>query len=158
MKLFYSLIILVLLQSCSFDNKSGIWKNDNNISKEEKDIFSEFETLFSTNNTFDKIVSVEKNFQFKLTSQVNNSKWTDIFYNQDNNYKNFTYNDNNKVIFKSKKISRSKMNNFILFNDNNIISSDHKGNIIIFSLTEKKIIKKFNFYKKRDKKIKKNLN
>ena len=31
MKLFYSLIILVLLQSCSFDNKSGIWKNDNNI-------------------------------------------------------------------------------------------------------------------------------
>jgi outer membrane protein assembly factor BamB len=158
MKLFYSLIILVLLQSCSFDNKSGIWKNDNNISKEEKDIFSEFETLFSTNNTFDKIVSVEKNFQFKLTSQVNNSKWTDIFYNQDNNYKNFTYNDNNKVIFKSKKISRSKMNNFILFNDNNIISSDHKGNIIIFSLTEKKIIKKFNFYKKRYKKIKKNLN
>ena len=158
MKLFYSLIILVLLQSCSFDNKSGIWKNDNNISKEEKDIFSEFETLFSTNNTFDKIVSVEKNFLFKLTSQVNNSKWTDIFYNQDNNYKNFTYNDNNKVIFKSKKISRSKMNNFILFNDNNIISSDHKGNIIIFSLTEKKIIKKFNFYKKRYKKIKKNLN
>jgi len=158
MKLFYSLIILVLLQSCSFDNKSGIWKNDNNISKEEKDIFSEFETLFSTNNTFDKIVSIDKSFEFKLTSQVNNSKWTDIFYNQDNNYKNFTYNDNNKVILKSKKISRSKMNNFILFNDNNIISSDQKGNIIIFSLTEKKIIKKFNFYKKRYKKIKINLN
>ena len=39
MKLFYNLIIIIILQSCSFDNKSGIWNNDNNIIKDEKDIF-----------------------------------------------------------------------------------------------------------------------
>ena len=32
MKFFYALIILILFQNCSFDNKTGIWKNDNIIS------------------------------------------------------------------------------------------------------------------------------
>ena len=88
MKLFYNLIIIIILQSCSFDNKSGIWNNDNNIIKDEKDIFGEFETLFSVNESFNNKVSLDKNFQFKSINQINNSEWTDIFYNGSNNSKN----------------------------------------------------------------------
>ena len=29
MKLFYAIIILFILSSCSFDDKTGIWKNEN---------------------------------------------------------------------------------------------------------------------------------
>ena len=37
MKLFFVLIILLILNNCSFDNKTGIWKNeDNNFKKKKK--------------------------------------------------------------------------------------------------------------------------
>ena len=39
-----------------------------------------------------------------------------------------------------------------------MILSDVKGNIIIYSIKEKKILRKFNFYKKNNKSIIKNLN
>ena len=39
-----------------------------------------------------------------------------------------------------------------------MIISDQKGNLIIFSLTENRIISKFNFYKKRYKNLKKKIN
>jgi outer membrane protein assembly factor BamB len=45
-----------------------------------------------------------------------------------------------------------------LFEKNNLLINDEKGNIIIFSINENKIISKFNFYKKKYKKIKKVLN
>ena len=45
MKLFYALIILILFNNCSLDNKSGIWKNANNVTDKEDDLFKEFEAL-----------------------------------------------------------------------------------------------------------------
>ena len=36
MKLFFVLIIFLTLNNCSFDNKTGIWKNENNNFKEDK--------------------------------------------------------------------------------------------------------------------------
>ena len=68
MKFFYILIILILFQSCSFDNKSGIWKNENIISKKDNDIFKEFENLSSSTSTFNQIIPISKNFKFKITS------------------------------------------------------------------------------------------
>ena len=41
------LFIFFLIISCSFDDKSGIWKNENVISKKEKKIFEGFETFKS---------------------------------------------------------------------------------------------------------------
>ena len=158
MKFFYILIILILFQSCSFDNKSGIWKNDNIISKEDNDIFKEFENLSSSTSTFNQIIPISKNFTFKITSPGKNFEWKDIFYNKNNNYKNFEYNNLNQLIFKSKKITKYKTSNFILFENNNLITSDQRGNITVFSVNENKVITKFNFYKKRYKKIKKVLN
>ena len=60
-----------------------------------------------------------------------------IFYSESNNFENFTYNNTNKLTFKSKKITRHQLNEFILFENDKIISSDNKGNILIFSIEEK---------------------
>jgi len=158
MKLFYCLIILVLFQNCSFDKKSGIWKNENAIPDVDKDYLKELETLSSSNKLFDKIIPVDRNFKFKLTSVVDNFDWNDIFFKKNNNLQNFKYNDLNRILFKSKKLSRHSTSNFIMFEDGNVILSDFIGNIIVFSINQKKIITKFNFYKKKHKKINKLLN
>ena len=158
MKLFYSLIILIFLQSCSFDTKTGIWKNENIKSKKENESFKEFETLSSTNIIFDQLIPLDKNFKLENIKSTDNFQWKDIFYDQTNNYKSFKYNDLNQLIFKSRKLTRHNLNNFILFENNNLIVNDSKGNIIVFSVNENKIISKFNFYKKKFKKINKILN
>jgi len=157
MKIFYAIIILILFQSCSFDNKSGIWKNENKIS-DRKDLFKDFKTLLSSNESFNKIVLFDNKYNFKLSPAKNNLEWNDIFYNKNNNLKNFIYNNTNELVFKSKKLSRHQLNSFLLFEKNNLITTDIKGNIIVFSVNENKEIIKFNFYKKKYKKIKKNLN
>ena len=158
MKLFYCLIILVVFQNCSFDNKSGIWKNENTTPDVDKDYLKELVTLSSSNELFDKIIPVDINFKFKLPSIVDNFEWNDIFYKKDNNLQNFKYNDLNRILFKSKKLSRHSTSNFIIFEDGNVILSDFMGNIIVFSINQKKIITKFNFYKKKHKNINKFLN
>ena len=158
MKLFYVIIFLLFFQNCSFDNKTGIWKNENSVSKKDINLFEAFEPLSSTNKTFDKIIPVNKDLKFTATSSINNSSWKEINFDKSNNSKNFSYNNSNQLIFKSKKITKHKTNNFILFEDDKLIASDQKGNIIIYSVKENKEIFKYNFYKKQYKKINKVLN
>jgi outer membrane protein assembly factor BamB len=158
MKLFLISIILIIFQSCSFDNKTGIWKNSNTVFEKEEGVFKEFETLSTSNKIFDKIINIDNKFKFVVPNPIINSNWSDIYYNETNNLNNFKYNDLGKLTFRSKKVSKSKTDHLLLFTNNNIITSDQKGNIIIFSINENKIITKFNFYKKKYKKIKKILN
>ena len=158
MKLFYALVILIIFTNCSFDNKTGIWKNENIISKETNDIFSEFEELSTLNNSFDEIIKKSDDFIFNISPSFINYEWKDIFYDKSNNFKNFKYKDLNKLSYKSKKITKYKIDKYLLYEDENIISTDIKGNIIIFSLKNKKLSSKFNFYKNQYKKVKKKLN
>tara|TARA_B110000211_G_C14085783_1_gene556615 strand:+ start:3232 stop:4557 length:1326 start_codon:yes stop_codon:yes gene_type:complete len=158
MKIFYALIILLLFQNCSFDNKTGIWKNENEPSAKEKNIFSEFKNLSSSNEVFNEIIVLRKNYKFKIPNKITNLNWRDVFYDKTNNIKNFTYNELNQLAFKTKKLSKYNINNLILFENNNVIFSDQKGNINIFSSSENKAIIKFNFYKKKYKNINKSLN
>ena len=55
-------------------------------------------------------------------------------------------------------MTRGKLNENFLFDGSNMIIADNKGNLIIYSVDQNKIIYKFNFYKKNYKKIKKRLN
>ncbi len=157
MKLFYFLVVLVFLNQCSFDNKTGIWKNENNITDEKNKVFDQFKTFSSTTNIYSKELTADKNYKFEIPISVSNNSWSDIFYTKNNNFVNFKYNNNNKISFKSKKISRNSTNKFFLFNENNVITSDVKGNLIVLSVNENKILK-FNFYKKKYKKFNKILN
>ena len=61
MKLIYAIIFFLLLVNCSFDNKSGIWDNENIESKIENDAFKEFEKISITGETFEEIIT-SKNF------------------------------------------------------------------------------------------------
>jgi outer membrane protein assembly factor BamB len=158
MKLFYIIIIFFFLNNCSFDKKSGIWKNESqNLNKESK-LFSEFENISSTKDEFYKIIELDKNYKFSKNKLITNTSWKDIYYFEDNNLKNLNYDNQNQLIFKSKKLTKYKTNNYILYEKDNIITSDVKGNVIVFSVKENKEIIKFNFYKKRYKKNTLNLN
>lgn len=157
MKIFLALIIIFLLSNCSFDNKSGIWTNNNsNVKKEDQ--FKDFETLYSQTQTFNTIVRPDKSLMIILDPIKKNYKWTDEFYNDSNNLENFAYKELNEIIFKSQKISRSEVKKTFLFENQNAIFVDYKGNIIVYSLEKENIIFKYNFYKKNYKKIKKILN
>ena len=61
-------------------------------------------------------------------------------------------------MLKSKKLTKNKVKDFFLFNKGNLILSDVKGNLIVFSLKDNIEKAKFNFYKKKFKKFDKNLN
>jgi outer membrane protein assembly factor BamB len=158
MKLIYSFIILILFQNCSFDDKTGIWKNSNKISKKENNLFEEFKKISPLKENFNKIIPLDKNYKFLKNSSFDNKEWKDIYFSEDNNLKNFDYYDLNQLVFKSKKITRGKINEYILFEKNNLIINDNKGNIFVFSINKNAVIAKFNFYKKRYKKIDKALN
>ena len=70
MKAFLLLIFLFIL-NCSFDNKSGIWKNSNQTTEGKKDDnLSEFKTLSSVKDTFDKNLTINKNFKFPVFTNV----------------------------------------------------------------------------------------
>ena len=159
MKLLYALVILFLFNSCSFDNKSGIWKNENSITNNKDDnIFKDFEKIISSTETFNDVIQLDNKFIFNLKKNSQNNSWLDIFYNDNNNVENLSFSDTNKVFLKSKKLTKYKSNKYTLFENNNFIFNDEAGNIIVYSLSKKLIIAKKNFYKKKYKNIKKELN
>ena len=153
------LIIFIFISShCSFDKKSGIWKNSNTVDLEKTDRFKDFETLYTKEKSFNKIVVPNKNLNLLLDPIKNNKQWSDEFYQESNNFENFDYKNLNELIFRSKKISSHKVKDKILFDGENVIITDNRGNIVVYSVDKKKIIFKYNFYKKKFKKIKKDLN
>ena len=158
MRLIAILIFFFLFNACSFDEKTGIWQDQNNPIQKKNNVFNEFKTLSSSAQIFDKIIYVDPSFKFNLQNEIANLSWKDKFFNQSNNSYNFKYIGNNKLIQKSKKISRHKLNNFFLVENDNVIFNDERGNIFVHSLLNNKEIRKYNFYKKQFKKIKKNLN
>ena len=158
MKIFLISFIFVILISCSFDTKSGIWKNDSNIEIKNNDGFSQFEDLNIVNSPFKKEIKIKDGFRFNIPESYSNLEWTDIFYNQYNNSKNFKFSELNQKSFRSGKNTKHKLNNYILYENDNVISTDESGNINVYSLSKKKKILRFNFYKKKFKKNSKILN
>ena len=158
MKFFFILLIFLIFQGCSFDTKTNIWKNEKNVTDQDKNSLKRFKTLNISEEIFDKVIPINRDLKFKIKLPVKNSNWNDIFYNKQNSYDNFSYSNLDKLQFKSKKITQYNSNKYILFNKGIVILSDEKGNIFSYSLNEKKIIDQFNFYRKKLKKVKKYLN
>ena len=158
MKIIFCILVIILLQNCSFDNKSGIWKNSSEEIKKTSENFKDFKKIVLENeNFFNEIIDIDKDFKFFLTKPLSPTKWNDFFFDSNNINANFSFSDKNKIIFRSGKLSRNKVSNNILFNRDLLITSDSKGNIIVYSLELKKILHKYNFYKKKIKNIEKKL-
>ena len=85
MKTTYFLIILIFFQSCSFDNKTGIWESESE-SVKRKDQFKEFKTLSSRKDPFSKTIKIE---------DKNN---TNIFFDDFRIRRNFWYLNKKKVV------------------------------------------------------------
>ena len=68
MKLFFVLIILLTLNNCSFDNKTGIWKNEDNNFKAEEKIFKDFKKITIFEDSFNEIISLDE--KLKLSFQI----------------------------------------------------------------------------------------
>ena len=102
------LISIILLYSCSFDNKSGIWQNENLSTEDKNNSFKEFRKLAITSDTFNEIIKIRDNFKFKTPKLIDVKEWNDVFYDDNNNLQNFKYLNQNKQNFKSKKITKKK--------------------------------------------------
>ena len=76
MRLYYILVIMIFLAGCSFDNKSGIWKNEKNIEvKNDKEIFKDFKKIKSPNEIFNKIIPLQNDLKYKIDSPMYKYSW-----------------------------------------------------------------------------------
>lgn len=159
MKFYFIFILIFFLNNCSFDTKTGIWNSESIKVDKENDIFRGTEKfLAQEEEVFKKEIELERGTKLKVSLPISNSNWQQVYFNDENNLKNFIYNNSNQIILKSKKLTRHQLNYFPIFYKGNVFVSDQKGNIIIYSIEQKKIITKFNFYKKKFKRVKKKLN
>ena len=158
MKLFLSFVLIIFISNCSFDDKTGIWNNDNPNKLKKNDLFAEFKTLSSQSDEFKEIIPLNKNYNPSFLKQKTNISWNDIFYSSTNNSINFNYLGLNNLILKSKKISSHDIMNHKLLNNNIVILATSKGDLIFYSLDNERVINKFNFYQKKFKKIPKKIN
>tara|TARA_A100000164_G_scaffold269668_1_gene241602 strand:+ start:3938 stop:5287 length:1350 start_codon:yes stop_codon:yes gene_type:complete len=155
LKKIYFIITLFLLSSCSFQNTGSFFKDH---SKDlEKEIFKKNTKLvFSEAKNFKKEITGIT--EAKIPEEVINSNWLETNYKKQNYIPHLKYNSSNNLIYKSKKLGQNKFDTTdlsfeTLIYDNNIFLYDLSGNVFKFSILNKKLVWKFNFYKKRYKKI-----
>ena len=159
LKKIYFIITLFLLSSCSFQNTGSFFKDH---SKDlEKEIFKKNTKLvFAEAKNFKKEITGIT--EAKIPEEVINSNWLETNYKKQNYIPHLKYNNSNNLIYKSKKLGKNKFDTTdlsfeTLIYDNNIFLYDLSGNVFKFSILNKKLVWKFNFYKKRYKKIPINL-
>ena len=162
-KYFVFFLIFLLLASCSFDNKTGIWAEDSKkrkrISKQEQQKSkSEVINIYSSKDYFLKEIPPTKNVN--LTKAKKNSSWKMPGLNLQNFFGNIYLSGINNN-FLREKIGKNKFSisqnttSPLIFNDN-IFFSDDTGTI--FKINQRgKVIWKKNIYKKINKNIYKNL-
>ena len=95
------LLITIFLTHCSFDNKSGIWQNNSKTISKSKERFEDFKTLYSKETTFNSKIVAPSNFKVPVDKSKNILKWTDEFYNKNNNLENYNYKNLNKIMMEN---------------------------------------------------------
>ena len=146
-KIINLIVLLLILNNCSFDNKTGIWTGSDQIVK-NSNINQNLELVFQEKNNIIKSKELSSEQNISLDNSTLFSSWNQRYQNRFNNVGNVSF--LNKGNYKKySKISKSEINKNILVYKNNLFYSDFKGNIRIFSLTQNQLIFEFNFYKKK---------
>ena len=156
-KIIYLIIFIISLNNCSFDNKTGIWTGSNQIVKKKiESDNSNLKLIFTKQNNNIKDKDLAPNKVLKIENPKLYTEWSQSYQNKFNFLGNVSF--LNKGNYKKhSKISKAEVNKNILVYKNNIFFSDIKGNIGIFSISQNQLIYKFNFYKKKMKKTKKDI-
>ena len=145
------LFFAIILISCSFDNKSGIWKGNQEEVKKKSQKKNLKSITTSKFENIDQITISNKNF-FKLSKIIKTVSWEDPQLNPKNFYSNLYFNGNFNFS-NTKKLSSKKIEKEILYKNDKIIFRDVKGTIYVYTLSDS-TLKKFNFYKKKYKSFK----
>ena len=154
-KIIFFLTIFTFINNCSFDNKTGIWKEENKISKITLKKNDNLKPVFEKNQTIEKEVVNSSNIDITISKPLKNKNWLQQNLINNNNIPNLFYTDRKLLINRSSKLSKFSdelsvfkiLNNNILIKDNNVVFYDHKGSIFLYSLKTKKKILNYNFYK-----------
>ena len=150
-KLSFFFGILFFLYGGSFQNSGGFFENK--VEEFEKEIqLKNSKGVFALQKKFNKEVSgtVPKN----LNKPISAEEWTESGLNLNNYIPNLIYKNDKNIFFKSKKIGKNKFklsHTFFepLIQGEKVFFSDFSGNIYNYSLTDRRLVWKFNFYKKR---------
>ena len=149
------IFIIFTLQNCSFKNPGGFFEDK--YEKLQREIARKNSILvFEKKKVFEEEISGKTNK--KLSEAYIISNWTEKNFDKNNYIPHIKYENKLQLIYKSKKIGNKKFNVQDkvfepIFYGNKIYFYDLSGNIYAFSINQKKLIWKFNFYKKRFKKI-----
>ena len=160
--IFFLILKLFFLTSCSFDKKTGIWTGDEKELKriEELEKASKGNKFKIFSGLEDSIKEVSATKSISLGPPQKNSSWIMSGLNIQNSSGNL-YLEGIKNKFLKKRIGKNKFDVFQkmhspLFFENNIILSDDKGTI--YRINKRgKVYWKNNIYKKIYKKLYKNL-
>ena len=147
-------LLFLILTSCSFDNKTGIWENQKIKNQEKIASNKNYSPVFEKEKYLNTEIKLKNKNEIQLSKLTNTSKWT--VENYDSNYQlhNLNYTNNLKIDLKSNKLSRRKLSDKIFYLNQKIIFSNLNGEIFVYSIEQNKIIFKYNFYKKFNKKKK----
>jgi len=148
MKCFILILVVLPVLSCSFDNKTGIWKDASDISVnnqgsksiENNENERRYEDIFVKNKIFNEEKNSPSNFIFKLDGQEITDNWLEQYGDKTNNISNFSYGGYKTLLSKSSKLGKLSSNKNVIFYDEKLITTDHKGKIFIYSLSLKKKI------------------
>ncbi len=146
-KIFYFIIIIILINGCSINKNSKFWTNSKSVSDEES---LEYQEVFPTEEALKK--EFNSNLKIRLTSRTKNKT---IINNHSNNNERLDFDGDLKKI---SSYRFSKIKNFnkyqpeISFDNGNIIFFDNKGSILKFNNNSKLLWKK-NYYSKSEKKL-----
>ena len=113
MKNFILVCIAIILVSCSFDDKTGIWKDAattpverQEISPLNENIKSRFETVFQKEKIYNEEINNLNNIPLELDAPTSINNWVEKYGLETNNISNFLYSGDNTRLQKSSKLSK----------------------------------------------------
>ena len=141
---FIIIILFLFIYSCSFDNKTSLWKEKPITENENiKIIFKNNENLIKQINSNLKIKIVSKSFNKSFVNNLNNN----------NGYVNYNGNLKRLRRYKFSNIENfDKTESEIIVHNQSLIFFDNKGNLLKFN-DKSKLEWKKNFYTKAEKKL-----
>lgn len=154
-KLLTAINLILFISSCSFKNPGGFFE----------DKFKELEAEITRKNS--KLVFAQRkefreeitgNIQKTVLPSITNKNWLQKNFTSGNYIPNLEYENKKELIYRSKKFGKNKFKTSDLFFEtvilkNNIFFYDTSGSVYNFSLDDRKLVWKFNFYKKRYREI-----
>ena len=159
----FIIIYFLLISSCSFDNKTGIWDEGENEKRKASELEKqqrkkEIIKIYSSENPYSKEIKAQSNIN--LEPPKRNPSWTMPGKNVQNSLGNIYLSGTNNNFLKKKigkdKFSISDVTTSLLIHNENIFLSDDTGTIFSVNRHEKINWKK-NIYKNIYKKIYKRL-